>query len=86
MSETSLAPSEIISTLALASFTAPNMSPDTPHLSSRLSPTAQISATSFFTSILSMSAPLRPLSCLRVCFTSLLCTRNATVDRDVETE
>ena len=43
--ETSEAPSEIISTLASASFTAENMSADTPHLPRRLSPTAQISAT-----------------------------------------
>ncbi len=54
-SDTSEAPSEIISTLASASLTAENMSPETPRLPRRLSPTAQISATLFFTSILSMS-------------------------------
>ena len=53
--ETSEAPSEIISTLALASLTAENTSPDTPRLPRRLSPTAQTRATLFFTSILSMS-------------------------------
>ena len=45
-----------------------------------------MSATLFFTSILSMSPPLRPLSCLSVIFTSLLWTRKATVDRDVDME
>ena len=67
-------------------MTAPKTSPETPHLSSRLSPTAQMSATSFFTSILSMSPPDRPFSCLRVIFTSLLWTRNATDDRVVDME
>jgi len=84
--ETSEAPSEIISTLASASFTAENMSADTPHLPRRLSPTAQISATWFFTSILSISYPVRQFSFLSVFLTSLLWTRKATVDRDVDME
>ena len=84
--DTSDAPSEIISTLASASFTAVNMSAETPHLPSRLSPTAHIRATWFFTSILSISYPSRQFSFLRVFLTSLLWTRNATVESDVDIE
>ena len=84
--ETSDAPSDIISTLASASLTAENMSAETPHLSRRLSPTAHMSATLFFTSILSISYPSRQFSFLRVFFTSLLWTRNATVESDVDME
>ena len=84
--DTSDAPSEIISTLAFASFTAENTSPETPRFSRRLSPTAQTRATPLLTSILSMSLPSSPFSCLRVVFTSLLLTRKATVEREVDIE